>query len=225
LKRVAPASLIAILGTSLGGIKELHEKKLINYKLAAILESASILGAILGVILYSYVSSKQLTLILAVTLIASGALIMARGVGLEVSIDLEKVKIKGALSSRGSLTQLIRVASSWTASLLAGLLSAALGIGGGLVKVPVLVLIAGLDVKEAIATSKFMVGITALSGVLGHAIGENLDYILALLLLAGTYGGASLSSKILIRLKSRSLAFIASLYYFIMGSLLITKSL
>jgi uncharacterized membrane protein YfcA len=52
------------------------------------------------------------------------------------------------------------------ASFLAGNVSGLLGIGGGIIKVPVMVLVMGIPLKAAIATSNFMIGVTAATSAL-----------------------------------------------------------
>jgi uncharacterized membrane protein YfcA len=47
------------------------------------------------------------------------------------------------------------------ASFLAGNISGLLGIGGGIIKVPVMSLVMGVPLRASIATSNFMIGITA----------------------------------------------------------------
>jgi uncharacterized membrane protein YfcA len=213
VKIAVPASLLAILGTSLGGLRTLFKRGLVDYRLAVLLESASITGATIGVVAFGRMSSYFLTGLLAAVLILSGGLFIIRerlgGPGRKVS----------SLREYG----VIRLSLAWIASLVAGFFSATLGIGGGVLKVPVLVLIVGLAIHVAVSTSKLMVGITALTSVVGHALTGRMDYLLGTLLLVGTYIGASLSTKVLISLKPRTLMIIASSYYIIMGIALFSK--
>jgi Predicted permeases len=60
----------------------------------------------------------------------------------------------------------IRTKSGLIASYLAGLISAMLGIGGGIIKVPVMNQLMNVPMKAAVATSKFMIGVTASTGAL-----------------------------------------------------------
>jgi uncharacterized membrane protein YfcA len=53
-------------------------------------------------------------------------------------------------------------------SALAGLMAGLLGIGGGVIKVPLMVLLLGVPMKVAVGTSCFMVGLTALFCFWGH---------------------------------------------------------
>jgi uncharacterized membrane protein YfcA len=54
-------------------------------------------------------------------------------------------------------------------SVLIGLSLGVLGGGGSILTVPILVYVAGLDAKEAIATSLFVVGVTSAAGAVSHA--------------------------------------------------------
>ena len=54
--------------------------------------------------------------------------------------------------------------------LVAGFFSALFGVGGGIVIVPLLLLLCGLQARMATATSLAAIGITAVSGVTAYAI-------------------------------------------------------
>ena len=113
------------------------------------------------------------------------------------------------------------IAAAWLASLLAGVVSALLGVGGGVIKVPIMVLVLGLPVKVAVATSKLMVGITAAAGLLGYAAAGELSPCLGAALLAGTYTGALLASRVLAAMRPRRVAAIAATYYTVRGLYLV----
>jgi len=51
---------------------------------------------------------------------------------------------------------------------LQGLLSGLLGIGGGVVLVPLLVMVAGFDVLEAVGTSSLVIALTAAGGTVSY---------------------------------------------------------
>ena len=74
--------------------------------------------------------------------------------------------------------------------LLAGALAAALGIGGGVVFVPALVIILEFEQHLAQGTSLAVILPTALVGLIGHASGKRIDWRVAIpAALAGLGGG------------------------------------
>jgi uncharacterized membrane protein YfcA len=211
IKKAVPASLFAILGTSAGGLRKLYRHGLVDYKLAFTLETASVSGAVIGVYFFGRESSNVLVALLGIVLIATGILFTYK-------------ERKGTSSRDEYNKNPLRFASALLVSLLAGFLSATLGIGGGVLKVPILVAVLGLEIHRAVSTSKLMVGITALTGVLGYIYTGHMDIILATLLLLGTYSGAKLSTNVMLELDSRWLMLIAASYYFIMGGVMIYNS-
>jgi len=87
--------------------------------------------------------------------------------------------------------------------LVAGFFSALFGVGGGIVIVPLLLLVAGWGARPATATSLAAIGITAVSGVVTYAIHGDVDVKYAALVglpaAAGAVGGASLQQRINVR--------------------------
>jgi uncharacterized protein len=80
-----------------------------------------------------------------------------------------------------------------------GALTGFLGVGGGFLIVPALVMIVGLPMRQAIGTSLLVIAMNSLAGVLGH-LGDAIDLGVVLLFaaagIAGTIVGARLSSKV-----------------------------
>ena len=84
--------------------------------------------------------------------------------------------------------------------LVSGFLSALLGVGGGIVIVPLLMLWAGLAVRPATATSLVAIGITALAGIVTYwALGDVRPGYAALVGLpaaVGAVAGTSLQARL-----------------------------
>jgi hypothetical protein len=83
------------------------------------------------------------------------------------------------------------------ASLLIGVSLGILGRGGSILTVPILVYLAGLEAKQAIATSLFVVGVTSAAGVVSHARAGRVRWRTGLLFglagMTGAYGGGRLA--------------------------------
>ncbi|MFB7461892.1 sulfite exporter TauE/SafE family protein [Streptomyces sp. NPDC056224] len=86
------------------------------------------------------------------------------------------------------------------ASVLIGVSLGILGGGGSILTVPILVYLAGMDTKEAIATSLFVVGATSLVGLVPHARAGRVRWRTGLIFgavsMAGAYGGGRLAEYI-----------------------------
>jgi uncharacterized membrane protein YfcA len=84
--------------------------------------------------------------------------------------------------------------------LAAGVFSALFGVGGGILAVPLLVLVAGLAEREATATSLGAIGITATAGVVVFAARGEVDVGYAALVglpaAAGAIAGTSLQQRV-----------------------------
>lgn len=85
-------------------------------------------------------------------------------------------------------------------SLLVGVSLGVLGGGGSILTVPILVYAAGMDPKEAIAASLFVVGVTSAAGVVSHTRGGRVRWRTGLLFgaagLAGAFAGGTLGGHL-----------------------------
>ena len=70
-----------------------------------------------------------------------------------------------------------------------------LGVGGGLIKVPAVVLLGGVPMKIAVGSSSLMIGVTALTGFIGHLLQGHFDLKLALPLAAGVLIGSQIGPR------------------------------
>ncbi len=81
-----------------------------------------------------------------------------------------------------------------------GLLTGVLGVGGGFLIVPALVMLVGLPMNQAIGTSLFVIAANSAAGLLGHLAGNPLDMTLTVVFvsagLAGTFAGARLAKRL-----------------------------
>ena len=88
--------------------------------------------------------------------------------------------------------------------LVAGVFSSLFGVGGGIVIVPLLMLVAAFGPKEATATSLGAIVITAISGVVLYAIRGKVDVSYALLLGLPATVGATIGTALQQRLSGRA---------------------
>jgi uncharacterized membrane protein YfcA len=101
--------------------------------------------------------------------------------------------------------QATRVPLGMGASLLGGTISGLLGVGGGIVQVPVMHLLMGVPLKVATGTSSFLIGITAAASALIYYASGRIDPVLAAPAALAVFVGARLGAYLVQRLQSATL--------------------
>ena len=91
------------------------------------------------------------------------------------------------------------------ATALIGLLSGMLGITGGILKLPIMVLLCGVPMDIAVGTSTAMVALTALSGLAGHVLHGPVAWGTAGTFAAAALAGGFVGSRVSLRLDRRRL--------------------
>jgi len=101
---------------------------------------------------------------------------------------------------------------SATIGVASGLLSGLLGVGGGIVMVPVFSEVLGLPTKVTIATSLACVGVLAVPGTVTHALLGDIDWRFAGWLALAVIPGARIGAALAIRATDRRLRFSVGLF-------------
>ena len=110
---------------------------------------------------------------------------------------------KGEKQQVGINPTVARITTGGAAGLLAGLF----GVGGGVIMVPLQILLLGDPIKAAIQNSLGVIVITAISASIGHAVNGNVLFVKGLLLGFGGLIGAQISTRFLPKLSSSVVSF------------------
>lgn len=81
-----------------------------------------------------------------------------------------------------------------------GFLTGFLGVGGGFLIVPALVLLLGMDMRDAVGSSLVVIALNSAAGVLGHLGESSVSWLIIGLLLAGGLPGLLLGTRLAQRL-------------------------
>lgn len=111
-----------------------------------------------------------------------------------VSRRLQSVQLWPMISLPGSH---IRAISLWVVlgvGFVSGVLAGFLGVGGGFIRMPMLVYLIGVPTHVAIGTDLFEVVISAGYGTLTHAVKGNVDILIALVMQTGAAVGAQIGA-------------------------------
>lgn len=226
-------SLFCVIATSSAAASRNIARGIANVRLGVLLEPLTVTGAIAGGVLAGYLSGSTLITIFAVALVAM-AVPMARGEASEADEDVSEIEppANDALqssywdpASREEVTYVPRrLGLARGVSFLAGILSGLLGVGGGVVKVPILVSFCGIPMKAAAATSNFMIGVTAVaSAILYYGRGDVLPLVAAPSVL-GVFMGSRTSARLAGRLHGRTIRKIFAAFMILVAVQLLLKA-
>ena len=166
------ASIVSVIACSCGGAAPFLKNRLTNIRLAIVLEIATTTGALTGVLLAGIVPVSYLYLLFAVILFLSAHQMLARRRNPVVAsapapasnwsdaLELDSRYHDWELG-REVTYRVHRVALGMVLMYGAGLISALLGIGSGVLKIPAMDTAMRLPIKVSSATSNFMIGVTA----------------------------------------------------------------
>jgi uncharacterized membrane protein YfcA len=101
--------------------------------------------------------------------------------------------------------QVTRFGFGTVGAVFAGVVSALLGVGGGIVKVPLMNLAMNVPLKVATATSNMMIGITATSSAVIYLLRGEIDPYIAGPVAVGVFVGASVGARVVHRINTRYL--------------------
>jgi uncharacterized membrane protein YfcA len=167
IRYAVAASLISIIATSSGAAAGLLRDHFTNLRLAVLLEVATVTGAITGFLVSSFISPQSLYFLFGGFLLFS-AVMMVRKKGDSIShINhpwAEKLRLHSSFPAQnGTLTYYAveKIPFGLFVMYIAGILSALLGIGSGILKVLAMDGAMKLPMKVSSATSNFMIGVTA----------------------------------------------------------------
>ncbi len=228
------ASLISVIACSCGSAASSMENRLTNVRLAILLEIGTTLGALSGVLLAGLFSSSFLYLLFAAILFASAHQMFRRRkerTDGDAFMDPWATRLNLHSSYPDPLTKEevpYYVARVWLGLILmyaAGALSALLGIGSGVLKVPAMDSALRLPIKVSSATSNFMIGVTAAASAGIYYVRGNVVPIIAAPVALGSISGAYLGSQIMMRTKAERIRMLFIAVLVILGAKMLSMAL
>ena len=222
------ASLISVIATASVASTVNLGRGLVNFRLGMTLEIATSIGGLTGGFLAAVLAPKQLFAIFGVTLGAMG-LVMASRFGrrnIIADLDVAPGLLGGQLEEGGRtyVYRLRRTPLALGASLLAGSMSGLLGLGGGIIKVPILNSFCGIPIKVAAATSAFMIGVTAAASAFVYYGRGDIDFPLAAAIAIGALPGSLLGARLAHAVEARSLKVSMALVLVVVGAQMAIKA-
>ncbi len=106
-----------------------------------------------------------------------------------------------------------------------GILTGILGVGGGFLIVPALVMLVGLPIQQAVGTSLVIIAMNSLAGLLGHLDTGGIDLQLTLVFIAAGLIGTFTSARLSKYLQANQLRQLFAIFVVIMAVLLLYDNL
>lgn len=213
------ASVIAVIATSSGATIAYLRDDLLNLRVAMFLEIATTVGAILGAILVGFVSGQLLYWLFGALLLFSTYNMVRKLIGKKDAVPAAsndkiaaKLRLNGGYYDKVTQKQVdysvTNVPGGFAMMFGAGLASGMLGVGSGAFKVIAMDTIMRMPLKPSSATSNLMMGVTAAASATVYFFNGSLQPAIAAPLALGILIGATLGTRIMVRLPTRVLRMI-----------------
>jgi uncharacterized protein len=222
----AATSLFLIMITSLSATLVFRKAGVVDWPMAMVLETPTTLGAFLGGLFSGHFSDRFLTYLFA------GVIVFA-AFSMTKHFE-EQDKCSGPPNSSfrwrrqtGGEAYYINLGLALPIAFVAGAVSGLVGVSGGILKVPMMVLLFGVPMNIAVGSSAFMVGLTASGGFLGHLAAQHFDWQLALILVPGIFLGGQIGARTSVKVDKNKMKrffgcvlFVAAVFFVIRTALL-----
>jgi hypothetical protein len=182
---ITAVSLLIVLINSIGGTIAYARQKRIDYRNGLIFAAGTFPGVLLGIWTLQFVSRSLFSLIFGLVMIVISTLLVFRS---------EPARVANSVDGSYRCNRPLGFVLSIGAGYLAGLL----GIGGGIIHVPVMVYIMCFPTHVATATSHFILIFTSATGTLTH-LGQGTfgsDWWIVAWLAAGVVVGSQLGARL-----------------------------
>ena len=207
------ASIVSVIACSCGSAATFLREGLTNIRLAILLEMATTSGALTGVFMAGLVPVRYLfVLFAAVLLVSAKQMMVTRKEPLRTANRDDAWAGALALNSsypdraRGDVDyQVHNVPPGMGLMYGAGLISALLGVGSGVLKIPAMDTALRLPLKVSSATSNFMIAVTAAASAGAFYMRGSIDPAIAGPVALGSLVGSLLGPRVLITMAAERL--------------------
>jgi len=201
------ASIVSVIACSCGGAAPFLKGRLTNVRLAIVLETATTAGALIGVLLVGAIPAPYLFFTFGVILLLSAQQMLTkrRDRAFSPTQFPADPPTTGPLDSsypdralgRDIAYRVERLPTGMILMYGAGLISALLGIGSGVLKIPAMDTALRLPIKVSTATSNFMIGVTAAASAGAYFVRGDITASIAGPVALGSVLGAVLGARVL----------------------------
>ena len=231
LRYAIGASLVSVIATSSGAAAAFVREGYTNVRVGIFLEVATTMGAVAGAALASLVPTSALSVLFGVMLLYIAYRSSQQRE--EYATDepphpwAVRMRLNGSYPTAQGMTSysVQGVPAGFALMGVAGMLSALLGIGSGVVKVLAMDKMMRLPFKVSTTTSNFMIGVTAAASAGIYLSRGYIDPALAAPAVLGVLAGSALGARILAAARSNVLRLVFTAVVLIMGIEMVVQGL
>ncbi len=213
-------SIVSVIATSTSAASVYIDRRQTNIRLGMALEIATTAGALAGGITASLLPGYVLRRIFSGMLLLMGSLMWyrSRAHG-DARVQWKPGKVLNgefhdAATGEEVRYSVRRLPAAQLASLVAGNISGLLGVGGGIIKVPVMNVFSGVPMKAATATSNFMIGVTAVASAFIYFSEGHMNPVVTAVAVLGVLIGATAGIRVGKKVQSRTIIGLFVLFMF-----------
>jgi uncharacterized membrane protein YfcA len=197
LSAAVGTSLVCVIATSTGAAAVNVRAGRADVRLGILLGAGTVVGALTGGLVAGLLPERAVAGLFA-ALLAYTALTMLRRLRGGAGEMLEAGPVDPAAPDGPPAPpyRTRRLPAALGGSFLAGNVSGLLGVGGGIVTVPIVHLVMGAPMQVAVATSNFMIGLTAAAGAYAYLFRGDIDPRQAAPMVVGVALGAGLGARL-----------------------------
>jgi len=218
----ATTSLFLIMVVSASSTIVFRKNKRVDVPLVIVLEAVTATGAFVGGFSSANFTGSQLSIGFAAFIVFAAIFMI-----LPINTDRTGKKLKAGFPywqrQLGSDEYAVNLAIALPASFAAGIASGLLGIGGGLVKVPLMVLLLAIPMDIAVGSSALMIGITATTGFAGHVATGHWNWKLSLALAVAVFIGAQIGARFSLKINKKTLKRIFGWFLVFIAAIMVAK--
>jgi uncharacterized protein len=197
-------SLVAVIATSTGAAAHNVATGRADVRLGLTLEVGTIVGATAGGVIAGLVAEQLVAGLFAGLLAYTSLSLLRSAVRPSADDDATDNLDPGARDGVEAPTyRSRRLPLALAGSAGAGIVSALLGVGGGIVKVPLLRMVMGVPMHVAAATSNFVIGVTAAAGAYAYLLRGDVEPASAGPVVLGAMAGATIGVRLAPLLRAR----------------------
>jgi hypothetical protein len=230
-------SLISIVTNACTATGIYIRSHMTNLKLGALLGIALVPGAVLGGLLASLMTATALSIIFSLILVYVAFRLFPRRQKAEIAASQDGIKEKDhaqhswldghyydPATDQEVNYQVHRPVIGMASGLFAGIISTLIGIGGGIINVPVMIMLMKVPFKAAIATSSFLLAVTTMTGSLFYSFNGYIQPDIAAPLIISTYIGSRAGAAFSRRSQNAVLSGIFAAFALCMAVLMVLRA-